>query len=60
MEFNIHQLAKLAKIDISPEEEAAFTESVSGVMHWIDKLQEVDVSGITLTELEGVSDDPGQ
>ena len=60
MEINIHQLAKLAKIDISSEEEAAFTESVSGVMHWIDKLQEVDTSGITLTELESVSAEAGQ
>lgn len=47
-EVNIHQLAKLAKIEISPEEEAEFEASVSGVLHWIDRLQEIDVSDITL------------
>ena len=58
--INIRQLANLAKIDITPEEETAFTESVSGIMQWIDKLQEVDVSGIVLTDLDGIQPDTNE
>ena len=48
-EFNIDRVAKLARLALTPEEKATYSEQLGNVLHHIDQLSKVDVSGIEPT-----------
>lgn len=43
---NMENIAKLASIKLLPEETEYFASEINSIMHWIDQLQKVDVSGV--------------
>jgi aspartyl-tRNA(Asn)/glutamyl-tRNA(Gln) amidotransferase subunit C len=45
-EINIKYVARLARIALTPDEEAGMSGQLSEVLHYMDKLKEVDVSGV--------------
>lgn len=45
-DFNIDHIANLARIALTPEEKATFFAQLGGVLANIEKLKEVDVSGV--------------
>jgi aspartyl-tRNA(Asn)/glutamyl-tRNA(Gln) amidotransferase subunit C len=45
-ELNIDHVAKLARIALTPEEKATFAVQLGSVLHHIDQLAKVDVSGV--------------
>lgn len=45
-EFNIDDLAMLARLNLSAEEKAAYTAQIGEVLEHMAKLREVDVTGI--------------
>lgn len=48
-QFDIKYVAHLARISVTPEEERTFGEQLSHVLGYIEKLKEVDVSGVEPT-----------
>lgn len=44
--LNIDHIAKLARIALTPEEKAKFAQQVGDVLHHIEQLTKVDVSGV--------------
>lgn len=49
MELTREQVAKvatLARIKVEDEELPALQKDLSGILHWIDQLEKVDVSGV--------------
>ena len=48
-EIDIKHVAHLARISLSPEEEEKFGEQLGQVLGYIDKLKEVDVTGVEPT-----------
>ena len=48
-EIDIKHIAHLARISLSPEEEEKFGAQLGHVLGYIDKLKEVDVSGVEPT-----------
>ncbi|KAB2661208.1 MAG: Asp-tRNA(Asn)/Glu-tRNA(Gln) amidotransferase subunit GatC [Verrucomicrobia bacterium] len=48
-DFNIHYVAKLARIALTPEEERTLGIQLDGILGYIAKLKEVDVSGVEPT-----------
>lgn len=42
-------VAKLARIEITPEEETKFTEELSGVLKYIDQLQDINTDNVAPT-----------
>ena len=48
-EIDIKHVAHLARISLSPEEEEKFGAQLGHVLGYIDKLKEVDVSGVEPT-----------
>lgn len=49
-EKETRRLSELAGLALQPEEVAHYTQEVSAILHWIERLQEVDVSSIELHE----------
>ena len=49
----VRRIAKLARIRVSDEEVARLQTELSGILGWIEQLNEVDVSGVA--PLAGVS-----
>ena len=45
----VEAVAELAKLDLSPEEVALYTDQLSAILDYIDKLSEVDISDIPPT-----------
>lgn len=45
-ELNIDHVAKLARLALTPEEKATFAEQLGNVLHHIEQLAKVDVSGV--------------
>ena len=45
-ELNIDQIAKLARVALTPEEKATFAAQLGSVLHHIEQLGKVDVSGV--------------
>lgn len=45
-ELNIDRIATLARLALTPEEKATFATQLGSVLHHIDQLKKVDVSGI--------------
>ena len=48
-EFNIDHVANLARLALTPEEKATFSEQLGHVLHHIAALSEVDVTGVEPT-----------
>ena len=47
--FNIDHMAKLARLALTPEEKATFAQQLGNVLHHIEQLAKVDVSGVEPT-----------
>ncbi len=45
-DFNIHYMARLARIALTPEEEERLGAQLGNILGYIAKLREVDVSGV--------------
>jgi aspartyl-tRNA(Asn)/glutamyl-tRNA(Gln) amidotransferase subunit C len=45
-DFNIHYVAKLARVALAPDEERRLGEQLGNILGYIAKLREVDVSGV--------------
>ncbi len=48
-DFNVDYLAQLARLALTPEEKARFAAQLGDVLHHIERLGEVDVSGMEAT-----------
>ncbi len=48
-ELNIDYVAQLARLALTPEEKAKFSHQLGDVLHHIEQLSKVDVSGIEPT-----------
>lgn len=48
-DFDIHYVARLARIALTPEEEATLGAQLGNILGYIEKLKEVDVSGVEPT-----------
>jgi aspartyl-tRNA(Asn)/glutamyl-tRNA(Gln) amidotransferase subunit C len=48
-DFNIQYVARLARIALSPEEEARLGAQLGNILGYIEKLKEVDVTGVEPT-----------
>ncbi len=48
-DFDIHYVANLARIALTPEEEAKLGSQLGGVLQYIEKLGELDVSAVEPT-----------
>lgn len=48
-DFDVQYVARLARIALTPEEEAKFAAQLSHVLGYIEKLNQLDVSGIEPT-----------
>lgn len=47
----VERIAKLSRLRIEDSEKQAMQNQLSGILNWIDKLQEVDVSTVSLNEI---------
>lgn len=45
----VDQVARLARLHLSQEERAAFTSQINEILGYVDKLMEIDVSGVEPT-----------
>ena len=48
-DFDVRYTARLARLNLSEEEIATFQSQLSQVLHYVDKLSEVDVTGVEPT-----------
>lgn len=48
-DFDIQYVAHLARIALTPEEESTLGQQLGGILGYMDKLKEVDVSGVDPT-----------
>ena len=48
-EFNIHYVADLARLKLTPEEEKTFGAQLTHVLDYIEKLKQVNVEGVEPT-----------
>ena len=48
-DLNIDHIAKLARLALTPEEKATFAQQLGHVLHHIEQLRKVDVTGIEPT-----------
>ena len=48
-DLNIDHVAKLARLALTPEEKSVFAQQLGNVLHHIEQLNKVDVSGIEPT-----------
>ncbi len=48
-ELNIDHIAKLARLALTPEEKATFAAQLGSVLHHIEQLAKVDVTGVEPT-----------
>ncbi len=52
---DIRGIAKLARLSLTPDEETRYAEQLSGVLSYIDLLDEVDIEGAeTTTQVTGL------
>ena len=49
VEINVQQVAHLARIELSPEEEQKLSAQLGNILGYIEKLKEADVSGVEPT-----------
>ncbi len=43
---DVRKLASLARLSLDETEVTLFTEQIGGILHYIDRLREVDVNGV--------------
>ncbi|MSU36056.1 MAG: Asp-tRNA(Asn)/Glu-tRNA(Gln) amidotransferase subunit GatC [Pedosphaera sp.] len=48
-DFNVHYVAKLARIALSPDEEERLGSQLGNILSYIEKLKSADVSGVEPT-----------
>ena len=48
-EFNLQYVARLARVSLTPEEETRLGAQLGNILGYIEKLKEVDVSGVEPT-----------
>lgn len=48
-DFNVNYLAQLARLALTPEEKARYAAQLGDVLHHLERLAEVDVSGVEPT-----------
>jgi aspartyl-tRNA(Asn)/glutamyl-tRNA(Gln) amidotransferase subunit C len=48
-QLNIDHIAKLARLALTPEEKATFAQQLGSVLHHIEQLGKVDVTGVEPT-----------
>lgn len=48
-EFNVSYIARLARLQLTPEEQAKIGSQLSQIVDYIDKLKQVDITGIEPT-----------
>jgi aspartyl-tRNA(Asn)/glutamyl-tRNA(Gln) amidotransferase subunit C len=48
-EFDIHYVAQLARLSLSPEEEGTLASQLTSILGYIEKLKEADVTGVEPT-----------
>jgi len=48
-DFNIQYVAHLARLSLTPAEEEQFAAQLAGILSYIEKLKQLDVSGIEPT-----------
>ncbi len=48
-DLNIDHVAKLARLALTPEEKAEFAQQLGDVLHHIEQLKKVDVTGVEPT-----------
>jgi aspartyl-tRNA(Asn)/glutamyl-tRNA(Gln) amidotransferase subunit C len=48
-DLNIDHVAKLARLALTPAEKATFAQQLGDVLHHIEQLRKVDVSGVEAT-----------
>ncbi len=48
-DFNVDYLAQLARLALTPEEKARYAAQLGDVLHHLERLAEVDVSGVEPT-----------
>jgi len=48
-QLNIDHIAKLARLALTPEEKATFAQQLGSVLHHIEQLAKVDVTGVEPT-----------
>lgn len=49
LDFNLNYVANLARISITPEEQAVIGPQLGNILDYIKKLEEVDVTGVEPT-----------
>lgn len=47
----VERIAKLSRIHIGDSDKQVIQNQLNGILNWIDKLQEVDVSAVHLNEM---------
>lgn len=47
----VERIAKLSRIGIEDSDKQVMQNQLNGILNWIDKLQEVDVSTVSLNEI---------
>ena len=55
METNLQELkqvAKLAKIELSAQEEEKLIKQIASVVNWVEEIQKVDTSSLTCTQTD--------
>lgn len=45
-DLNIDRVAKLARLALTPEEKATFSQQLGSVLHHIEQLGQIDVTGV--------------
>jgi aspartyl-tRNA(Asn)/glutamyl-tRNA(Gln) amidotransferase subunit C len=45
----VQHVAKLARLELTPEEETQFTEQLGAILGYVEQLSEVDVEGVVPT-----------
>lgn len=48
-EINIDYVANLARLALTPEEKTRYARQLGDILHYVDKLKEVDVTGVEPT-----------
>lgn len=47
--LDVHYIAHLARLSLSPQEQARFAAQLQNILQYVDKLKELDVGGIEAT-----------
>lgn len=44
--LNIAYVAKLARIELTPDEQSAYGRQLGGILHYLDKIKQADIAGV--------------